>query len=609
MFSGGKLAADGLDYPLIYTRVPLDAADWFGSARADGMLPSDFFEGSQLVLHRRDGSYRVISTGFHSACDPEVSFDAERVLFSAKKSQADNWNIYEADLEAGTVRQVTSDFGNCRNPRYMSTFYTIVSPEPWYTLAFVSDVAEEASEYGGLSSTNLYSCKLDGTGLQRLTYNPSHDYSPLMLPDGRILYSSWQRNLPEHGEKGRIELFSILSDGADVSVFNRQGKKIKHMAAVNPAGQVIFVESEHLPWDGAGSLGSTSLKRYAFSYDSLDPAPGFYLYPSALPDDRFLVSKRPADGSGNHDIFLFDPGDNSLADLIADSHFHLMQAVAVTERSIPDGRSSVVNENDPNGELYCLNVSISDSEQFSSRILDEARRVRFVEGVPGSPGQNRDESMLGKRILGEVDLHPDGSFFVALPANTPFKVQLIGKDGMSLRSGSWIWVRNHEPRGCIGCHEDPEMVPDNRMVDAVKMEAMQLTLPPDRRRSVSLHEHLLPVIERHCSTASCHGEGSDHVVYLPRAGDNEEISRRIHETLTAPPSDSPVENGGYVVPGRARTSPLIWHLTGKNTTKEWDPATSGSSRAIAQGPKNLSPAEIRMFMEWIDLGAQWKIPN
>jgi hypothetical protein len=24
---------------------------------------------------------------------------------------------------------------------------------------------------------------------------------------------------------------------------------------------------------------------------------------------------------------------------------------------------------------------------------------------------------------------------------------------MALRSCSWIWAKNHEPRGCIGCHE------------------------------------------------------------------------------------------------------------------------------------------------------------
>ena len=166
------------DYPIIYTRVPLDAAQWFGGSKADGMIASDFYEGSQLVLLNRRGEFRALTTGFTSACDPDVSFDGKRVLFAGKVTETDNWNIFEADLAAGSVRQVTKDFGNCRHPRYMSTFYTIVSPGPWYTLAFISDESEELSEYAGLRATNLYSCKLDGTGLQRLTYNPSMTTAP-----------------------------------------------------------------------------------------------------------------------------------------------------------------------------------------------------------------------------------------------------------------------------------------------------------------------------------------------------------------------------------------------------------------------------------------------
>ena len=38
--------------------------------------------------------------------------------------------------------------------------------------------------------------------------------------------------------------------------------------------------------------------------------------------------------------------------------------------------------------------------------------------------------------------------------------RLLDADGMGLRSCTWIWVRNNEPRGCIGCHEDGELTPD-----------------------------------------------------------------------------------------------------------------------------------------------------
>ena len=79
-------------------------------------------------------------------------------------------------------------------------------------------------------------------------------------------------------------------------------------------------------------------------------------------------------------------------------------------------------------------------------------------------------------------MEEDGSFNVEVPADIPIEIQLLDENGMALRSCGWIWVKNNEPRGCIGCHEDQELTPENRMVDAVKRPSIPLTLPPERRR-------------------------------------------------------------------------------------------------------------------------------
>ena len=36
------------------------------------------------------------------------------------------------------------------------------------------------------------------------------------------------------------------------------------------------------------------------------------------------------------------------------------------------------------------------------------------------------------------------------------QLQLLDSQGLALRTCSWIWAKNHEPRGCIGCHEPPD---------------------------------------------------------------------------------------------------------------------------------------------------------
>jgi hypothetical protein len=63
----------------------------------------------------------------------------------------------------------------------------------------------------------------------------------------------------------------------------------------------------------------------------------------------------------------------------------------------------------------------------------------------------------------------------------------------------------------------------------------------------------------------------------------------------------------YVHPGRARTSPVIWHLHGRNTSRPWDTeAVEKPAKPIpADRSVELTEDEKRAFAEWIDMGALW----
>ena len=76
--------------------------------------------------------------------------------------------------------------------------------------------------------------------------------------------------------------------------------------------------------------------------------------------------------------------------------------------------------------------------------------------------------------LGEVDVEEDGSFQVQLPANEAVKVQVLGASGQVMRSSAWFWMRNRENRGCVGCHEDRELAPENREAQALLKKALNL---------------------------------------------------------------------------------------------------------------------------------------
>jgi hypothetical protein len=589
-----------LEYPFIVTQLPAGTELKQKAPVAGRMLRTDYGEKSRLLIVLPDSSTQVLSHGFHSACDPEISFDASHILFAGKKTPTDNWNIFEMAIDGSDVRQITKDTGNCRSPCYQSTLYTIVSPRPWYQLTFVGSEGY-ANEYGNTTATSIYSCRLDGSEVRRLTYNLSSDIDPTIMPDGRLLFASWQRSTLNRGPRGRIALFGVNIDGTDYAAFSTdEGKRIKHMPCVTTKGLAVFVEADRVPWDGAGNLAYVRLRRPLHSYRPITTeSDGLFHSPSPLPDGKILVSRRSSDPADTHGVYRLDPSTGRY-ELIFDSPtFHDIQAEVVYPRPEPDGRSSVVSEKDPYGKLYCLNVYISDLERQEWMPPGTVKRLRVLEGIP---------SLAQRRILGEIDVSRDGSFNIEIPANTPVQLQTLDEDGMALRSCNWIWARNHESRGCIGCHEDGELTPENILADTLTRPSVKLTLPPRRRRTVDFRRDIMPITSKEC--AQCHNT-NDSSIHLTRdlspvtgpAG--KDRFNRSYESLLAAGSEP--GRGKYIHPGKARTSPVIWYIFGRNTSRPWD--DTFSQRPVPQMPPGQSEAltedEKRAFVEWIDMGAAW----
>ncbi len=527
---------------------------------------------SRLIRLDPDGALRPLTAGFYAARDPDVSFDGRRILFAGKRAPGDYWQIYEMRADGTALRRVTSETMDCRLPIYQSTLYTITSEEPWRQFAFVG------SAPGGIA--NLFSARLDGTAVRQITFNPYGVADPAMAPDGRILFTSRQRNRLEPGPTNRAGLFGVNLDGTDYAVFSAdEGAAYKRMAAVTPNRLVVFVESDDPQWDGAGWLAAVTLRRNLHSHRRLTE-PGRWLYhsPSPLPSGEILVSRRPAQPGGMYVICRFDPATGRTAVLHQDPGYHNIQAKLIAPRPEPDGRSSVVSDDVSTGVLYCLSVYTTDFPSPDWLPYGAARRLRVVEGRPRSD----TGAAPAKRMLGEIDLEPDGSFQIRVPANIPIELQLLDEHGMSLRNCSWIWVRNNEPRGCIGCHEDQELTPENRLPAALRRPAISLTLPAQRRRTVTYDRDVRPVIESRCATAECHAGAVRPML-------SDAARARVH------------------VAGAARTSPLVWSLFGRKTLRPWD-GLQPDGRAVRlmppAGTAPLTDDEIRTIIEWIDLGAE-----
>jgi hypothetical protein len=219
--------------------------------------------------------------------------------------------------------------------------------------------------------------------------------------------------------------------------------------------------------------------------------------------------------------------------------------------------------------------------------------------------------------LGDVPVEEDGSFQIEVPADTPVQLQTLDEQGMALRSCGWIWVKHREPRGCIGCHEDPELTPENRFVQAVQRPAVKLTLPPDRRRTVDFRRDVMPIVRGKCGR--CHdGEGTElALTEEPVGGFNRAYASLLVTEEGGGGQQSAVSGGQsalnrvvgkYIHPGQARTSPLIWRLYGRNTSRPWDASYDPGQRYAGHPPREaeqLTEDEKATFVEWIDLGALW----
>jgi hypothetical protein len=561
--------------PIVVAEVPAKALGTETPASGTrGIAPG---EGGRLVLVNASGRRRVLTSGFDSAADPDVSFDGTRILFAGKKAKSDPWCIWEMNADGSAPRTITCGAAAVRHPIYQSTIYTITPTdvEPWVQVAFVGEIPGERDETGTAPHTSLWSCKTDGSALRRLTFNLSNDMDPVILPDGRMVYAGWLRRASAREGDGRVALLGVNEDGTDYQSYaGDQGLRVKRMPAPTAQGLVVFVESAQVASDGAGRLASVTQIRPLHSYRSLtSDADGLFRAPAPLPDGRVLVAWRPDAGQSLFGIYRFDPATGAREPVFAERGWHAIEAQAVAPRPAPDARSSVVRTDDPEGRLYTIDVDIHD---LGDKLPEgTAKALRVIEGVPAT-----SDRPVVRRILGEVPLAPDGSYHVQIPANTPVQVQLLDADGLAVRTSAWLWVRNHAEQGCVGCHEDPERTPPNRLMKALASPAPVLTAPPGERRTVTFDD-LKPTVASRC--VPCHKTGGSR----------------------------PSLDGGaaalapYVTPGEARRSPLVWHLLGRSTARPWDAEAASAAPKIrpaaSDGP---SAQEIRAFIEWIDLGAR-----
>jgi hypothetical protein len=149
--------------------------------------------------------------------------------------------------------------------------------------------------------------------------------------------------------------------------------------------------------------------------------------------------------------------------------------------------------------------------------------------------------------------------------------------------------------------------------EAIKTEASTAIVPVKQQIAVDFAREIAPLVAAKCS--SCHSASGPaprlDAEERTKAGSVSEANvERLYKAVLGVrgPASSRTGLSQYVHPGRARTSPLVWHLFGHNTAKPWDGAASQHPvKPIPEGKNSpLTPAEIQTIVRWIDLGAPRK---
>lgn len=390
----------------------------------------------ELNPAKPETSEKVLTGNFYSAHSPRISYDGKYLLFAGQQKQTDPWQIWEMDLNNLKSRQVTASKENCTDPAYL----------PLGRLLFSKYSANDTLKAGH----SLYICNIDGSDPKRITFNPHTYLASNVLDDGRIL-TIGRQVFPVQG----VPVFMVLRpDGTKSELFYKgpEGSRVNSPGLETNNGKIVFIEEDKNN-TGGGNLISISYNRPLHTRVNLSKdLKGDFLFVFPQNTGKFLVSYRKSE-SERYSLCEFDPDKKELGKTIySNKDYDVLEIVVTGKHERPKKLPSEVDMGVKTGLLMCQDINIPDRQPEISS--SKFSRIKIV-GIDST--------------LGYVDVAEDGSFYLKVMADKPFQIQRIDKDGhVSGNSCGWIWLRPNERRGCVGCHENPESVPDNRIPLAVK---------------------------------------------------------------------------------------------------------------------------------------------
>lgn len=241
-----------IDFPIAYIERPIPL-DEDGEPVADDILdPSAFNPGARLFFKARaqvSAPETIITEGIfpmvvdeddpdaepmeplYDVKDLTVSYDGLRLLFAMRAPELENvdeddqptWNIWEYNLETATLRRIiesdiNAEGGQDVDPAYLPDGRIVFSStRQRRSKAILLD--ENKPQFSALTEDGeeteaflLHVMDEDGSNLEQITFNQSHDLEPTVLDSGEIVFLRWDNYATSNLD--RLSLYKTNPDGS-----------------------------------------------------------------------------------------------------------------------------------------------------------------------------------------------------------------------------------------------------------------------------------------------------------------------------------------------------------------------------------------------------------
>ncbi|MHC4179907.1 MAG: HzsA-related protein, partial [Planctomycetota bacterium] len=415
-------------------------------------------DGTKLIkLNVRTGKMvDLVDDPGGSLRDPQVHYDAEKILFCYRKGGTHRYHLYEIGTDGTGLRQLTDGPYDDVEATYL----------PDGDIVFCSTRCHRWIGCWLAETAILYRCDGNGENMRMLSSGSFTENTPAVLPDGRILYTRW-----EYVNRDPVSfhhLWTMNPDGTGQMVYYgnmRPGGVFIDARPIPGTNQIALANipghgsNEHFGFVAVasgrhGPNHRASIKNISKNTSYRDPYP--------LSSDAFLVL------SGNNEIALMN-GQGETELLYTGEGRPLHEPRAIIRRP----REQVVS---PRADLAKDSAAVFLSDVYSGRNMagvepGAIKQLLVMEDLPkpanfhggGSQPIGHGVTSTIKRILGTVPVEPDGSACFEIPPMRSVYFALLDENGKSIKQmRSFVTLQPGEKLSCVGCHEPREQTPDRR---------------------------------------------------------------------------------------------------------------------------------------------------